>query len=40
MPWNGAIGNETRHMAQVMRFEETLRRLGMIDEGFEEPNGE
>jgi alkylhydroperoxidase/carboxymuconolactone decarboxylase family protein YurZ len=27
---------ERRHMGQVVRFQETLRRLAMIDEGFVE----
>jgi alkylhydroperoxidase/carboxymuconolactone decarboxylase family protein YurZ len=31
-----AFGGERRHMGQTVRFEETLRRLAMIDEGFVE----
>ena len=33
--WTGADG-ERRHMGQTARFQETLRRLAMIDEGFVE----
>ena len=30
------FGGERRHMSQTVRFQETLRRLAMIDEGFVE----
>jgi 4-carboxymuconolactone decarboxylase len=30
------FGVERRHMSQTVRFQETLRRLAMIDEGFVE----
>jgi 4-carboxymuconolactone decarboxylase len=30
------FGGERRHMGQTVRFQETLRRLAMIDEGFVE----
>ena len=30
------FGGERRHMDQTVRFQETLRRLAMIDEGFVE----
>ena len=33
---NGVLGGERRHMGQMARFQETLRRLAMIDEGFVE----
>jgi 4-carboxymuconolactone decarboxylase len=31
-----AFGGERRHVGQTVRFQETLRRLAMIDEGFVE----
>jgi hypothetical protein len=30
------FGGERRHMGQTVRFQERLRRLAMIDEGFAE----
>jgi alkylhydroperoxidase/carboxymuconolactone decarboxylase family protein YurZ len=39
MRWNGAIDNEMKEMrrvGQTARFQDTLRRLAMIDEGFVE----
>jgi alkylhydroperoxidase/carboxymuconolactone decarboxylase family protein YurZ len=30
------LGGERRHVGQTVRFQETLRRLTMIDEGFAE----
>ena len=30
------LDSERRHMGQTVRFQETLRRLTMIDEGFVE----
>ncbi len=30
------LGDERRRMGQTVRFQETLRRLAMIDEGFVE----
>ena len=32
--WNGGLGAERRRVSQMVRFQETLRRLAMIDEGF------
>ena len=34
MRWNGGSGGGRRRMGQRGRFQETLRRLAMIDEGF------
>src|SRR5215469_11718172 len=34
--WNGACDSRGRCMSQTVRFQETLRRLAMIDEGFVE----
>jgi alkylhydroperoxidase/carboxymuconolactone decarboxylase family protein YurZ len=34
--WNGGMTAGRRGMGQVARFQETLRRLAMIDEGFVE----
>ena len=34
--WNGVLSDERRRMAQMARFQETLRRLAIIDEGFVE----
>ena len=32
--WNGGLGAERRCTSQVVRFQETLLGLAMIDEGF------
>ena len=34
--WNGGLAASGGRMNQVVRFQETLRRLAMIDEGFVE----
>src|ERR1700751_4828193 len=34
--WNGGMAADGGRMAQTVRFQETLRRLAMIDEGFVE----